>query len=52
LETVDEVMNRLRRLRLAKTDDGGGIVVEDVERLGEFLEFLKAAQKFDREGSP
>lgn len=51
VQTVEEVMHRLRRLKLASTEAGGEIVVEDVERLGEFLEFLKAAQKFDREST-
>ncbi|MFO0659848.1 MAG: Crp/Fnr family transcriptional regulator [Polyangiaceae bacterium] len=50
--TVDEVVSRLRRLRLAHVQDNGELIVEDVERLREFLEFLKAAQKFDRESNP
>jgi hypothetical protein len=45
---VEEVLGRLRRLRIA-TDDGpdGVIVIADVERLLEFLEFLEMPKKFE-----
>jgi CRP/FNR family transcriptional regulator, cyclic AMP receptor protein len=44
-----EVMTRLKRLRLA-TEVPGGIVVADVGRLQDFVEFLEMPQKFGGEG--
>jgi len=44
-----DVMARLRRLRLA-TEVPGGIVVADVARLQDFVEFLEMPQKFGGEG--
>jgi CRP/FNR family transcriptional regulator, cyclic AMP receptor protein len=45
---ADEVMARLRRLRLAHEDESS-IVVSDVGRLQDFLEFLEMPQKFGGE---
>jgi CRP-like cAMP-binding protein len=42
---VREVMTRLHRLRLA-TEEPSAIVVADVDRLQDFLEFLEMPQKF------
>jgi CRP/FNR family transcriptional regulator, cyclic AMP receptor protein len=44
-----EVMARLRRLRLV-TEEPGAVVVADVGRLQDFLEFLEMPQKFGGEG--
>jgi CRP-like cAMP-binding protein len=44
-----EVMTRLRRLRLA-SEVPGGILVADVARLQDFVEFLEMPQKFGGEG--
>jgi CRP-like cAMP-binding protein len=44
-----DVMSRLRRLRLA-SEVPGGIVVADVARLQDFVEFLEMPQKFGGEG--
>jgi CRP-like cAMP-binding protein len=44
--TAQEVMARLRRLRLAREEPTGGIVIADIGRLREFLEFLEMPQKF------
>lgn len=45
--TAQEVMARLRRLRLVREDTTGtGIVVSDIARLRDFLEFLEMPQKF------
>jgi CRP/FNR family cyclic AMP-dependent transcriptional regulator len=43
-----EVMARLRRLRLV-SEEGGEILVADIGRLQEFLEFLEMPQKFGGE---
>lgn len=47
-ETVQEVMARLRRLRLI-TEEPTSLVVADVARLHDFLEFLEMPQKFGGE---
>jgi len=47
-DVADEVMARLRRLRLV-TDEEGAVVVADVGRLQDFLEFLEMPQKFGGE---
>jgi CRP-like cAMP-binding protein len=44
---VDEVLGRLKRLHIARADDHGSIVIEDVGRLLEFLEFLEMPKKFE-----
>jgi CRP-like cAMP-binding protein len=44
---VDDVLSRLRRLRIASIDDIGGIVVMDLPRLLEFMEFLEMPRKFE-----
>jgi CRP/FNR family transcriptional regulator, cyclic AMP receptor protein len=46
---ADEVMARLRRLRLV-TEEPGAVVVADIGRLRDFLEFLEMPQKFGGEG--
>lgn len=47
-EIVDDVMARLRRLRLA-IEEPTAIVVADVGRLQDFMEFLEMPQKFGGE---
>src|SRR5262249_20242022 len=47
-EVAHEVLARLRRLRLV-TEENGSLVVADVGRLQDFLEFLEAPQKFGGE---
>jgi CRP-like cAMP-binding protein len=42
---VRDLLVRLRRLRLAVEDETGSIVVTDVPRLMEFLEFLEMPRK-------
>lgn len=47
--TVDEtedVLVRLRRLKIVGDAEGGGFVVSDLQRLQEFLEFLEMREKF------
>ena len=44
---VHDVLSRLRRLRIAEEDDMGDIVVTDLPRLLEFMEFLEMPQKFE-----
>jgi CRP-like cAMP-binding protein len=44
---VDDVLARLRRLRIASVDDIGGIVIMDLPRLLEFMEFLDMPRKFE-----
>jgi CRP-like cAMP-binding protein len=44
---VDDVLSRLRRLRIASVDDIGGIVIMDLPRLLEFMEFLDMPRKFE-----
>ena len=46
-EDVEEVLGRLRRLRIAKEDERGGMLIADVGRLLEFLEFLEMPKKFE-----
>jgi CRP-like cAMP-binding protein len=49
VSVANEVMARLRRLRLI-TEEPGALVVADVGRLQDFLEFLEMPQKFGGEG--
>lgn len=49
VSVADEVMARLRRLKLAFAESSG-IVVTDVGRLQDFVEFLEMPQKFGGEG--
>ena len=49
LAVAEEVMARLRRLRLV-TEVPGAVIVADVGRLQDFLEFLEMPQKFGGEG--
>jgi CRP-like cAMP-binding protein len=44
---VDEVLTRLRRLRIASVDELGAIVVMDLTRLLEFMEFLEMPRRFE-----
>jgi len=47
-EQVQEVLTRLRRLRIIlDAADEGTIVIADVQRLLEFLEFLEMPKKFE-----
>lgn len=48
VSVADEVMARLRRLKLAY-EEPGGILVTDVARLQDFVEFLEMPQKFGGE---
>jgi CRP-like cAMP-binding protein len=45
VEETDEVLARLGRLKIVR-EDRGGILVSDMERLREFLEFLEMREKF------
>ena len=47
LEHVRDVLERLRRLRIASEDDMGGIVIMDLPRLLEFLEFIEMPRRFE-----
>ncbi len=49
VSVANEVIARLRRLRLV-TEEPGALVVADVGRLQDFLEFLEMPQKFGGEG--
>lgn len=44
---VRDVLERLRRLRIAAEEEQGGIVVMDLPRLLEFLEFIEMPRKFE-----
>lgn len=44
---VTEVLERLRRLRIAADDGMGSIIVMDLPRLLEFLEFLEMPKRFE-----
>jgi CRP-like cAMP-binding protein len=46
-EEVDEVLARLQRLRIAAEDEMGGIVIMEVPRLLEFMEFLEMPRRFE-----
>jgi CRP/FNR family transcriptional regulator, cyclic AMP receptor protein len=48
VSVADEVMARLRRLRLV-TEEPAGLLVTDISRLRDFLEFLEMPQKFGGE---
>ncbi len=50
LAIAEEVMARLRRLRLVGDEEGGSITVADVGRLQDFLEFLEMPKKSGGEG--
>lgn len=43
---TNEVLNRLRRVRVISIEEGGTILVHDLDRLFDFLEFLEMPQKF------
>lgn len=43
---VDEVLRRLQRLRIA-IDDNGAIIISDMGRLLEFLEFIEMPRRFE-----
>jgi CRP/FNR family cyclic AMP-dependent transcriptional regulator len=44
---VRDVLDRLRRLRIAAEDEMGGIVMLDLPRLLEFLEFVEMPKRFE-----
>jgi CRP-like cAMP-binding protein len=44
---VEDVLSRLRRLRIATEDARGGMLIADLGRLLEFLEFLEMPKKFE-----
>lgn len=44
---VHDVLARLQRLRIASEDDIGGIVILDLPRLLEFMEFLEMPRRFE-----
>jgi len=46
-DNVVDVLSRLTRLRIAWEDELGSIVISDVSRLLEFMEFLEMPQKFE-----
>jgi CRP/FNR family cyclic AMP-dependent transcriptional regulator len=46
-EQVKDVMTRLHRLRIAEEDDLGGIVIMDLPRLLEFMEFIEMPRRFE-----
>jgi CRP/FNR family transcriptional regulator, cyclic AMP receptor protein len=46
-EHVVDVLNRLTRLHIAWEDELGSIVIADVGRLLEFMEFLEMPQRFE-----
>jgi CRP/FNR family transcriptional regulator, cyclic AMP receptor protein len=47
LAQVDDVLTRLARLRIAADDDVGSIVIMEVPRLLEFMEFLDMPRRFE-----
>ncbi len=44
-EETDEVLVRIRRLKIVSDAEGGGFIVRDLKRLEEFLEFLEARER-------
>jgi CRP/FNR family cyclic AMP-dependent transcriptional regulator len=44
---VRDVLERLRRLRIAAEDEMGGIIILDLPRLLEFLEFVEMPRRFE-----
>jgi CRP-like cAMP-binding protein len=44
---VADVLHRLSRLHIATADDGGAIVVLDLPRLLEFMEFIEMPRRFE-----
>ncbi len=44
---VRDVLHRLGRLRIAAEDDAGGILIMDLPRLLEFMEFLEMPRRFE-----
>jgi hypothetical protein len=44
---VDDVLARLGRLRIAADDELEGIVIMDLPRLLEFMEFLEMPKRFE-----
>jgi CRP-like cAMP-binding protein len=46
-QQVHDVLARLRRLRIAAEDDVGSIVILELPRLLEFMEFLEMPRKFE-----
>lgn len=48
---TDEVLSRLKRVRVLSIEPSGTILVHDLDRLFDFLEFLEMPQKFGGESS-
>jgi CRP/FNR family cyclic AMP-dependent transcriptional regulator len=48
-QTVEEVLGRLKRVRVVSVEASGTLIVHDVDRLLDFLEFLEMPQKFGGE---
>lgn len=46
-DQVRDVMTRLHRLRIAEEDEDGGIVIMDLPRLLEFMEFIEMPRRFE-----
>jgi CRP-like cAMP-binding protein len=46
MKDVEEVLTRLRRVRVVSLDQRSNIIVHDLDRLVDFLEFLEMPQKF------
>jgi len=46
LAVTNEVLGRLKRVRVVSIDSAGTILVHDLDRLFDFLEFLEMPQKF------
>jgi CRP-like cAMP-binding protein len=46
LAVTNDVLNRLRRVRVISIEEAGTILVHDLDRLFDFLEFLEMPQKF------
>lgn len=44
-EETDDVLMRIRRLKIVSDAEGGGFIVRDLKRLEEFLEFLEARER-------
>jgi hypothetical protein len=43
---IDEVLDKLLKAKLIRQHEGGGMLIHDVNRLREFLEFLEMKEKF------
>ena len=43
---IEEVLDKLMKAKLIRKHEEGGLLVHDVNRLREFLEFLEMKEKF------